>query len=57
MTHALPRVLVKTQEVMAPSLHDLKSVDWDVKRHNKQTNFLWLVSDESGMKPFKADFF
>ena len=27
-----------TQEAVAPSLHDWKIVDWDVKPQNKQTN-------------------
>ena len=37
-----------TQEAVAPSRHDWKIVDWDVKPQNKQTNFsqeLWGLED------------
>ena len=33
-----PKVLVITQEAVAPSRHDWKIVDWDVKPQHKQTN-------------------
>ena len=34
-----------TQEAMAPSRHDWKIVDWDVKpQHNQPTNTCWNVS-------------
>ena len=31
-----------TQEAVAPSRHDWKIVDWDVKPQNKQTNFFYM---------------
>ena len=33
-----PKELVITQEAVAPSRHDWKIVDWDVKPQHKQTN-------------------
>ena len=30
-----------TQEAVAPSRHDWKIVDWDVKPHHKQTNLVF----------------
>ena len=38
-----PKVLVNTQEAVAPSRHDWKIVDWDVKPQPKQTNNLASV--------------
>ena len=32
-----------TQEAMAPSQHDWKIVDWDVKPQHKQTNLLFNI--------------
>ena len=39
-----------TQEAVAPSRHDWKIVDWDVKPQHKQTNICAAISD------FKARF-
>ena len=33
-----------TQEAVAPSRHDWKIVDWDVKPQHKQTNLRWVPS-------------
>ena len=41
--HFTPRMnWLITQEAVAPSRHDWKIVDWDVKPQYKQTNFLSL---------------
>ena len=42
--HFTPRkYLLNTQEAVAPSRHDWKIVDWDVKPQHKQTNKeIWL---------------
>ena len=48
-----------TQEAVAPSRHDWKIVDWDVKPQHKQTNFLkkpFFFSEESVAPIFQTSF-
>ena len=42
-----------TQEAVAPSRHDWKIVDWDVKPQHKQTNKSWPTSHEADALPLE----
>ena len=35
-----------TQEAVAPSQHDWKIVDWDIKPQHKQTNYMYMIARE-----------
>ena len=39
----LPKSTGNTQEAVAPSRHDRKIVDWDVKPQHKQTNKFYYI--------------